>query len=47
MLKDVKVIIECTLIMENVINDFNNEPILHDLDKRVNEICEWVVDEPR
>ena len=47
MLKDVKVIIECTLIMENVINDFNNEPILHDLDKRVNEICEWVVDESR
>ena len=47
MLEDVKIIIECTLIMENVINDFNNEPILHDLDKRVNEICEWVVDEPR
>lgn len=47
MLKDVKVIIECTLIMENAINEFNNEPILHDLDKRVNEICEWVVDEPR
>ena len=47
MLEDVKVIIECTLIMENEINDFNNEPILHDLDKRVNEICEWVADEPR
>lgn len=45
MYEKVQNIVECILIMENAINEFNKEPILRDFDKRVNEICEWVIED--
>lgn len=44
MLEDVKVIIECTLIMENVINDFNKEPTFINFEEQVEKICKWAID---
>lgn len=44
MLEDVKIIIECTLIMENVINDFNKESTFINLEKQVEKICKWAIE---
>lgn len=44
MLEDVKVIIESTLIMENVINDFNKGPTFINLEEQVEKLCKWVIE---
>ena len=38
-----KQLIECILIMENCINDFNKEPTLIDINSEINKIYDWVV----
>lgn len=44
MLEDVKIIIECTLMMENEINDFNKEPTFINLERQVEKICKWAIE---
>lgn len=38
-----KQMIECTLIMENCINEFNKEPTLIDINSKINKIYDWIV----
>lgn len=38
-----KQLIECTLIMENCINEFNKEPTLIDINSKINKIYDWIV----
>lgn len=38
-----KQLIECTLIMENCINDFNKEPLLKNISKEVDRIFAWII----
>ncbi len=41
--EQLKQLIECTLIMENCINDFNKEPTLIDINSEIYKIYDWVV----
>ena len=38
-----KQLIECTLIMENCINEFDKEPTLIDINSEINKMYGWVV----
>lgn len=38
-----KQLIECTLIMENCINEFNKEPTFNDVSSKINKIYGWIL----
>lgn len=38
-----KQLIECTLIMENCINEFNKDPLLKNISKEVDRIFAWTI----
>ena len=40
---EVKNLIMCVLIMGNAINEFNKEPTLINIDKKIDEIYQWII----